>query len=137
MTAPEFLSRPVTSQGQGLLANFVLHCVTGAIAVLAHYALMYLALAIGATALVASSMGFLAGSISRFLMAYHQVFSPSRPYSSAARHFVVSLGIQFVLNGALLSGLLTLGFAIWPAQLTTTVLLTFVNYAMYRLWVFA
>jgi len=105
--------------------------------VLAHYALMYLALALGAAALVASSIGFLAGSISRFLMAYHQVFTPSRPRSSAVLHFVVSLGIQFVLNGALLSGLLSLGFSIWPAQIVTTVLLTFVNYAMYRLWVFA
>ncbi len=137
MTTPESMPRPKIAQLQSLLANFVLHCVTGAVAVLVHYSLMYLALAIGATALIASSIGFLGGAISRFFLSYHQVFNPSRPRSSAAVHFVVSLGIQFVLNGVVLSGFLAIGIAVWPAQIATTILLTIVNYAMYRLWVFA
>lgn len=137
MTAPESTPISKIAQLQSLLANFVLHCVTGAVAVLLHYTLMYLALAIGATAVVASSIGFLAGATSRFFMSYHQVFNPSRPRSSAAVHFVVSLGIQFVLNGLVLSGFLATGLAVWPAQIATTILLTIVNYAMYRLWVFA
>jgi putative flippase GtrA len=52
-------------------------------------------------------------------------------------HFMVSLGIQFLLNALVFSSLLALGIAVWPAQLITTVALTFINYGMYRLWVFA
>jgi hypothetical protein len=81
------------------------------------------------------------------LTRYHGVLAPnhhwrswvthSRSRSSAAAHFSVSLGIQFVLNALIFSALLAWGLSTWPAQLLTTLLLTFVNYAMYRLWVFA
>jgi len=119
-----------------LLVNFSLHCITGVFAVVVHYALMYLALNLGSTPVIATSIGFVGGAVTRFLLAYYHVFTPSRPKGEAAVHFVISLGIQMVLNAALLAGLLALGAAVWPAQLATTVLLTFINYAMYRLWVF-
>jgi len=133
---PEWLntlhSRPLWQ----LFLNFSLHCITGVAAVVVHYGLMYLALQVGVMAVIATSIGFAGGAFSRFLMAYYHVFTPSRPKASAALHFTASLGIQFVLNALTFSGLLAMGLAVWPAQLVTTVLLTFVNYAMYRLWVF-
>jgi putative flippase GtrA len=39
-------------------------------------------------------------------------------------------------NTALLGALLATGIGVWPAQIATTILLTFANYAAYRLWVF-
>lgn len=119
-----------------LFLNFTLHCVTGLLAVVAHYGLMYLALNLGAVPVIATTFGFVGGATTRFLLAYYHVFTPSRPRGEAAVHFIAALGIQMVLNAALLAGLLAVGAAVWPAQLITTVLLTFINYAMYRLWVF-
>ncbi len=41
-----------------------------------------------------------------------------------------------MVNTLLLAGLLKAGLTLWPAQVTTTVLMTFGNYLAYRLWVF-
>ncbi len=134
-----------TEQGRGLdrqalaqlLYNFMLHCATGVVTVVVHYSLMYALLAVGTAALAASSIGFAGGALSRFLLSYHHVFLTTRSQASAAMRFSVSLGLQFVLNALLLWCLLAWSLTTWPAQLTTTVALTILNYAMYRFWVFA
>lgn len=119
------------------IVRFVLHCLSGLIAVIAHYGVMYLCLALGGSATISTSIGFLVGALAKFLLSYHHVFSPNRAKRSAALHFVISLGVQFLLNLALFSFLLELGAMVWVAQVMTTIILTGVNYAMYRLWVFA
>ena len=43
---------------------------------------------------------------------------------------------QLAANSALLAALTREGVAVWPAQVTTTIVLTFVNYLVYRWWVF-
>ena len=50
--------------------------------------------------------------------------------------FVVVIAAQLAANSALLAGLLALGTSLWPAQIATTIALTFGNYLAYRLWVF-
>jgi putative flippase GtrA len=54
----------------------------------------------------------------------------------AGTRFVVAIGLQLVVNTLLLASFLKLGLSLWPAQVATTVLMTFGNYLVYRLWVF-
>jgi putative flippase GtrA len=118
------------------LFGFVLHVLTGVAAVVAHYALMWLLLHYGVSALPASAIGFLAGAATRFTFSYVKIFSPSKGMPVTLVRFVAALGAQFVANMALFDAFLGLGFSVWVAQATTTVLLTAANYLVYRLWVF-
>jgi len=120
----------------GLIANFSLHVLTGFAAVGVHYAILYVLLQVGVQPLLASGIGFCGGAITRFTLAYFRVFSPTHGLTIAGRRFVVVLGLQMLANTALLGALLAIGIDVWPAQIATTVLLTFGNYAAYRLWVF-
>jgi len=120
----------------GLIANFSLHVLTGFAAVGVHYAILYVLLQVGVQPLLASGIGFCGGAATRFTLAYFRVFTPTHGLTIAGRRFVVVLGLQMLANTALLGALLATGIGVWPAQIATTVLLTFGNYAAYRLWVF-
>ena len=136
MPIRRFLRRP---QGNGILHwmhSFSLHVATGAIAVVAHYALMYGFVKSGVPGVPASALGFGAGALTRFALSYWRVFAPSRGMTAAGSRFVIAIALQLVLNTLLLSAFLKLGLSLWPAQVTTTVLMTFGNYLVYRLWVF-
>lgn len=116
--------------------RFVLHVATGALAVAVHYTIMAVAMGIGVGPLGASSLGFSVGAATRFFTAYFHVFAPSDNVRDTVPRFLLALGAQFVLNSVLLSGLIGVGLAVWWAQITTTILMTFLNYVVYRLWVF-
>lgn len=118
------------------ITKFFLHVATGVLAVGAHYALMALALDIGLTPLLASSVGFLGGAATRFFTAYFHVFSPSQGAGLAVVKFLGALCLQLPLNYVLVAVLMSMGMGVWKAQLLSTVLLTFINYLVYRLWVF-
>lgn len=120
----------------GLIANFSLHVLTGFAAVGVHYAILYVLLQLGVQPLIGSGIGFCGGAVTRFTLAYFRVFTPTHGLTIAGRRFVVVLGLQMLANTALLGALLATGIGVWPAQIATTVLLTFANYAAYRLWVF-
>jgi putative flippase GtrA len=120
----------------GLIANFSLHVLTGFAAVAVHYGVLYGLLELGVPPLAASAIGFGGGALTRFGLSYWRVFSPSRGLTIAGRRFVIAIAVQAVANTALLALLLSLGVGVWPAQIATTIVLTFVNYAAYRLWVF-
>jgi putative flippase GtrA len=120
----------------GLCANFSLHVLTGFAAVGVHYGVLYVLLQLGLPPLIGSAIGFCGGALTRFTLSYWRVFAPSHGLTIAGRRFVVAIGAQAVANTALLALLLAAGLAVWPAQIATTVMLTFVNYAAYRLWVF-
>lgn len=125
--------RPVTHDW---VVRFARHVLTGVFAVLVHYGLMSLALRAGAAPLVATSIGFIGGAIVRFLTAYFHVFAPSESVGFALPRFLLVLAAQWMLNVLLLAGLMQAGLSVWIAQIATTILLTFVNYLVYRLWVF-
>ena len=130
------LRRP---SGTGLahwIHSFSLHVATGFAAVAAHYALMYALMRIGVAPLPASGVGFMAGALTRFVLSYAHIFTPTRGVPAAGVRFVVAIAAQLAANTALLAALTGAGLAVWPAQVTTTVLLTFVNYLVYRWWVF-
>lgn len=136
MPIRKFLRRP---QGNGILHwmhSFSLHVATGAIAVAAHYSVMYGFVKAGLPGVPASALGFVAGALTRFALSYWRVFAPSRGMTVAGARFVVAIALQLAVNTLLLAGLLQAGLTLWPAQVTTTVLMTFGNYLAYRLWVF-
>ncbi|HTS22806.1 MAG TPA: GtrA family protein [Casimicrobiaceae bacterium] len=120
----------------GLIANFSLHVLTGFAAVGVHYGILYILLQLGVEPLIASDIGFCGGAATRFALAYWRVFAPTQGLTIAGRRFLVALGAQALANTALLGLLLSMGIGVWPAQIATTILLTFGNYAAYRLWVF-
>jgi putative flippase GtrA len=84
----------------------------------------------------ASALGFGAGALTRFALSYWHVFAPSRGMTVAGARFAVAITLQLIGNTLLLSSFLRMGLTLWPAQVTTTVLMTFANYLVYRLWVF-
>lgn len=130
------LRRP---RGSGLLHwahSFSLYVATGFAAVAVHYAVMYGALRIDFVPVVASGIGFGAGALVRFAFSYAHIFSPTSGVPVAGLRFVAALGAQLAANSALLAALTSAGIDVWPAQIATTVLLTFGNYLVYRLWVF-
>ena len=116
--------------------RFALHIVTGIAAVAAHYGTMAVLIAFGMAPVPASSIGFGAGAIVRFTLAYRHVFDPTLPVAHSGLRFAIALGAQALGNAALLSAGLALGIPTWPSQIGATVLMTFANYAAYRLWVF-
>lgn len=118
------------------LRRFVLHVVTGGLAVAAHYGVMALAMWLGAAPVAASAVGFLAGALTRFHTAYFHVYAPMASVRRVAPRFVLALAVQFVANAALLAGLIAAGLPVWWAQAVTTVLLAFGTYLAYRLLVF-
>jgi putative flippase GtrA len=137
MSLRAFLSRP--QPGTGLrhwIHSFSLHVATGAIAVAAHYAAMYGLVRAGVPGILASTFGFAAGALTRFALSYWHVFAPSRGMTTAGTRFAMAIALQLFMNTVLLSLFLWLGLSLWPAQVTTTVLMTFSNYLVYRFWVF-
>jgi len=116
--------------------RFVLHVLTGMLAVAIHYGIMACALYAGTTAVVASSIGFAGGAVVRFFTAYFKVFAPKNSVILTIPRFLLALTIQGLLNSALLTLLLAAGMTVWWAQITTTIAMTFLNYLVYRLWVF-
>jgi putative flippase GtrA len=116
--------------------RFVLHVVTGFLAVFAHYGVMALLLKAGYTPVLASSSGFVFGALTRFLTAYFHVFSPKNSVSQTLPKFILSLALQAVLNFLLLKGFIELSIPVWWSQILTTGTLTVLNYIVYRVWVF-
>ena len=137
MPLPKLLRRPASANNAlHWMHTFTLHVATGFLAVAAHYAVMYGLLRTGMAGVPASAVGFLAGALTRFALSYWHIFEPTRGVAVASIRFVVVIAAQLAANSALLAGLLALGTSLWPAQIATTVVLTFGNYLAYRLWVF-
>jgi len=130
------LQRP---RGSGIvhwLHSFSLHVATGFAAVAAHYALMYALLRAGLSPVAASAVGFGAGAFTRFILSYAHIFTPTGGVHTAGLRFLVAIAIQLLANSAMLAALTQAGIDVWPAQIATTILLTFGNYLVYRWWVF-
>ncbi|HEX6138420.1 MAG TPA: GtrA family protein [Casimicrobiaceae bacterium] len=134
--ARTLLRRPRGSGVLHWLHSFSLHVVTGFAAVAAHYGVMYALIRGGLAPVPASAVGFLAGALTRFALSYAHIFTPTRGVHAAGMRFVVAIAAQLAANSALLAALTQSGIPVWPAQVLTTVMLTIVNYLVYRWWVF-
>lgn len=116
--------------------RFVLHVVTGVLAVAVHYGVMALAMHGGMPPVAASAIGFVAGALTRFYTAYFHVYAPTATVVRVAPRFVLALAAQLLANAAMLAALIALGMPVWWAQLITTVALAFASYFVHRLLVF-
>lgn len=123
-------------RGRPFFEGFVWHCVTGVLAVLAHYTCMYAALWTGTAPVVATSLGFILGAFTRFVLARVVVFETARSVTASGWRFLAALSAQMAMNAGALSILVSAGTHVWVAQVTTTLALTFINYVVYRYWVF-
>ena len=125
--------------GAGPLAlalTFGLHVATGFAAVAVHYGAMWAFMRAGLAPVAASAAGFAGGALTRFALSYVGVFVPTIGIARAGVRFAAAIALQLVLNSLGLSALLALGMPVWPAQVTVTNVLTFLNFAIYRAWVF-
>ncbi len=116
--------------------RFILHILTGAVSVIVHYAVMSLMLLVGVGPLLASGVGFLFGAITRFITAYHHVYTPSGSIPDTLPKFIIALIAQGCCNLIFLDVFMFLRIKVWLAQIITTVTMTFLNYVVYRIWVF-
>lgn len=116
--------------------GFSLHVLTGFVAVLAHYSTMWVLTRLGMAAVPASTLGFSAGALTRYLLSHYAVFTPTDGIQATLLRFVVAIAAQMAANSLLLAAFLAQGLNVWVAQVSTTVLLTVANYVAYRLWVF-
>ena len=116
--------------------SFCLHVMAGFIATAAHYAVMFVLIRVGMEGLLASTLGFGAGAITRFLLSYFHVFSPTSGVRKVMFRFVLALFVQMVANSLLLGILMAAGLLVWEAQIVTTAALTIFTYIGGKLWVF-
>lgn len=116
--------------------SFCLHVMAGFIATAAHYAVMFVLIRVGMAGLLASTLGFGAGAITRFLLSYFHVFSPTSGVRKVMFRFVLALFVQMVANSLLLGILMAAGLLVWEAQIATTAALTIFTYIGGKLWVF-
>lgn len=115
---------------------FFLHMATGVLATAVHYAIMALILPWVSSAAIASSLGFVAGAISRFLTAHKVVFLGPRLLWPTITRFIISLLIQLILNALFLNFFLFVIKHLWIAQTITTALMVTFNFIVYKNWVF-
>ena len=133
----QFFKGVITSRsGAGWKTQFLQHLITGVMAMAGHYLVMWLALSIGFTPVLATTCGFLVGATTRIFFSYFHIFEPERDVVNAVPHFLMALGLQMVINAGLLALFLSLGLPVWPAQILTTGLLAGFNFLVYKFWVF-
>ena len=116
--------------------SFFLHIAAGFIATAAHYAVMFVLIQLGMAGVLASTLGFTVGAITRFLLSYFHVFEPMSGVGKAMFRFVIALFIQMAANSLLLAMLMTVGLHVWVAQILTTAALTIFTFLGGKLWVF-
>ncbi len=127
----------ITSRsGAGWKIEFLQHLITGVGAMVAHYFVMWLALAAGFVPVLATTCGFVVGAATRFFFSYFHIFEPERNVANAVPHFILALALQMVINAGLLALFLAVKLPVWPAQLLTTALLAGINFIAYKFWVF-
>jgi len=116
--------------------QFVQHLFSGAIATVAHYVVMWVALSLQLWPVLATTIGFSAGATTRFLFSYFHIFEPERNITATLPHFIMALLLQMTLNAGLLALFLIFTDMVWWAQIATTLLLTVFNFLVYKFWVF-
>lgn len=116
--------------------EFFWHIVTGFVATGAHYGLMAIVLTWISSAILASSVGFMAGALTRFLTAHKIVFQGNRLFWPTVLRFMISLLVQLLLNAALLRLLLLAIDNLWLSQVIATGLMVVLNFIIYKTWVF-
>jgi putative flippase GtrA len=136
VSVPEETTRAARRPGHR--RAFFYYIVSGVASVATHYAFMIAAVELAAwRELVATSVGFIVGTITKYFMNYYLAFSSEEPHRAAIPRFAVMVLMLFTANGVIFSALheqAQLHYVV--AQVLTTGLLVPVGYVVNRLWVF-
>ena len=118
--------------------SFLMYLVSGVASVATHYSFTVLAVEMfGWRALVATSVGFVVGAVTKYFMNYFLAFRSEESHLSAVPRFAVMLGGLFTANAAIFWALHEhAGLHYMVAQVLTTCLLVPAGYVINRLWVF-
>ena len=118
--------------------SFVMYIVSGVASVATHYAFTIAAVELlGWRALIATSVGFMVGAVTKYFMNYFLAFASEEPHLQAIPRFTVMLLTLFAANGAIFWALHDhYGLHYMLAQVVTTGFLIPVGYAVNRYWVF-
>jgi putative flippase GtrA len=125
--------------GRPLTATFLRFVVVGVIATGVHYLVLVAAVELaGWSAVWGSGLGFGTGAVVNYLLNRRFTFRSQVPHGTAVSRFVVVMGGAFALN-QLLMHLLTqvVGLPYLVAQILTTGITLFWNFAGNALWSFA
>ena len=88
-------------------------------------------------AVVASVLGYLAGSVLSYVLNYHVTFGSSRAHASAVPRFYAMVAVAFALNAVIVGALVDgMGLNAWLGQVIATAACLAWNYAVSRRWVF-
>ncbi len=121
-----------------LRKEFLLFSVVGAGGTLAHYAVLILLTGIlQINAVVGSTAGACVGALLNYLGNHRYTFRAKDAHREAVPRYAATVAFGFVLNAACM-GLLasTLRWHYLAAQVTTSALVLFSNFALNRFWVF-
>ncbi len=123
---------------RGELRKFIIYCVVGCIATGTHYAVMIsLVKWAGASELLATCVGYVAGSLVKYPLSHGVVFDSQERHRHAVPKFVLGGLMGFFLNAAVFAALLLyLEPHYMVAQVFTTGIVLFANYLLARYWIF-
>ena len=120
-------------------AQFLRFALVGLFGTAAHYGLLIgLVELAGASPVLGSTLGALAGAIVNYILSWHFVFNARRTHSGAFPRFLMTAAVSAGLNGALMALLVNVMglFSYIPAQVLVTIILSVLNFLVSRYWTF-
>lgn len=124
--------------GGPLLFQFVRFLSVGAVATVAHFAvLISLVQIFDSNPVIASVFGFAISALLNYFLNYHYTFNSVQPHTATLPRFVIIALIGMILNTAAMTiQVNTLGFHYLIAQVVTTIVVLVWNFTGNRLWTF-
>lgn len=133
------MNRTPRSVEAKLLKQFAVFTGVGAIGTAVHYlVLIILVSGLGAYAVAASAIGFLAGAVTNYLLNYSVTFRSRKSHSEAATKFASVAALGVGLNVVVMAVCVNwMGFHYLVAQILATGLVLLWNFTANRVWTFA
>lgn len=120
------------------LPRFARFLMGGGTATALHYGIMQTLLLHGMPPTPAAMTGALTGAVVNYRLQRDMVFHPHRGQLATMRRYLAALGVGWLLNGFFFLLLHDgLHFAPLAAQASTTLLLVFLNYWLFKRYVFS
>lgn len=108
----------------------------GVVSTFVHYIVLFITSNMN-DAVIASSMGYFAGSIVSYILNYKLTFKSSSSHFRTLFKFYFMACAGFFANMSLMYILINHGFiGLWLAQIMTTIIVFLLNYVISKIWVF-
>lgn len=113
------------------------YLISGGVATLLHWSAMAVLIGAGLSASTSTALGALAGALFNYLLQFHFTFRSNQTHFDAVPRYLLITLLSWCANNALFA--LLHGFtslSVVKSQLLTTVLVTALNFVLYRRFVF-